>query len=98
MASFLKGDEIIAEAQEERFTLQNCDVTFPHDTVTYCLRKAPITASEINSFLSYEKLFFKFKCFTGAYLEALIISNYYLIKEEQDKLLQEKCEEEYELD
>ena len=39
-----------------------------------------------------------FKCFMGTELDILVVGNYFLIKENQDKLLKENYEKRYELD
>ena len=39
-----------------------------------------------------------FKCFMGTELDVLVVGNYYLLKEDQDKLLKENYEDRYELD
>ena len=60
-ACLLKGGEIIAAAQEERFTRVKHDATFPINAINYCLNEARISASEISHVVFYEKPFIKIK-------------------------------------
>ena len=48
-ACLLRDDEIIAAAQEERFTRKKHDAGFPHHAIKYCLREAGITAKQIEN-------------------------------------------------
>ena len=43
-ACLLKDGEIIAAAQEERFTRKKHDASFPHHATQYCLKEAQISA------------------------------------------------------
>jgi carbamoyltransferase len=60
-ACLLKDGEIIAAAQEERFTRKKHDASFPQNAVTYCLKEANIAASKIDQVVFYEKPFMKFE-------------------------------------
>ena len=60
-ACLLKDGEIIAAAQEERFTRKKHDDVFPHHAIIYCLKEAHITASQIVNVVFYEKPFVKFE-------------------------------------
>ena len=60
-ACVLKDGEIIAAAQEERFTRKKHDAGFPHHAILYCLKEAGIAASEIDNVVFYEKPFVKFE-------------------------------------
>jgi len=60
-ACLLKDGEIIAAAQEERFTRKKHDDVFPHHAINYCLKEAHITASQIVNVVFYEKPFLKFE-------------------------------------
>ena len=55
-ACLLKDDEILAAAQEERFTRIKHDFSFPHHSIKYCLKKANISASQIDNIIFYERL------------------------------------------
>lgn len=67
-ACLLKDGEIIAAAQEERFTRKKHDYTFPENAVNYCLREAGIKASELNYVAFYDKPFVKFERILETYL------------------------------
>ena len=60
-ACLLKNGEIIAAAQEERFTRKKHDARFPHHAIQYCLREAAISAHQIDNIVFYEKPFVKFE-------------------------------------
>ncbi|MFK7889508.1 MAG: carbamoyltransferase [Granulosicoccus sp.] len=67
-ACLLKDGEIVAAAQEERFTRKKHDAAFPNYAVQYCLNEAKITASQIDSVVFYEKPFVKFERLLETYL------------------------------
>ena len=67
-ACILKDDEIIAAAQEERFTRKKHDPGFPHYAIQYCLKEAGILASQIDNVVFYEKPFVKFERLLETYL------------------------------
>ena len=56
-AGLIDNGEIIAAAQEERFTRKKHDASYPHNAIKYCLKEANITADKINSIVFYEKPF-----------------------------------------
>ena len=60
--------EIIAAAQEERFTRKKHDAGFPYHAIQYCLKEAGISASEILNVVFYEKPFVKFERLLETYL------------------------------
>ena len=60
-ACLLKDGQIIAAAQEERFTRKKHDAGFPSNAIEYCLREGGVGASKIDSVVFYEKLFVKFE-------------------------------------
>ena len=60
-ACLLKNGEIVAAAQEERFTRKKHDAGFPHYSIQYCLKEAGIPASQIDNVVFYEKPFLKFE-------------------------------------
>ena len=47
-ACLLKDGEIVAAAQEERFTRKKHDASFPHHAIQYCLKEAGISPSQID--------------------------------------------------
>tara|TARA_X000000950_G_scaffold207814_1_gene249919 strand:+ start:726 stop:2564 length:1839 start_codon:yes stop_codon:yes gene_type:complete len=67
-ACLLKDGEIVAAAQEERFTRKKHDANFPHNAVKYCLKEAGITANKIENIVFYEKPFVKFERLLETYL------------------------------
>ncbi len=67
-ACLLKDGEIVAAAQEERFTRKKHDSSFPHNAIKYCLKEADITASQIDNVVFYEKPFLKFERLLETYL------------------------------
>ena len=67
-ACLLKDGEIIAAAQEERFTRKKHDSGFPHYAILYCLKEAEIAAKEIDNVVFYEKPFVKFERLLETYL------------------------------
>ncbi len=67
-ACLLKDGEIVAAAQEERFTRKKHDASFPHHAIKYCLKEAQINAENISSIIFYEKPFLKFERLLETYL------------------------------
>ncbi len=64
----LKDGEIIAAAQEERFTRKKHDPNFPKNAINYCLKEANISAKQIDNLVFYEKPFVKFERLLETYL------------------------------
>ena len=67
-ACILKNGEIVAAAQEERFTRKKHDAGFPSHAINYCLKEAGIAANEIDNVVFYEKPFVKFERLLETYL------------------------------
>ncbi|MDC0096525.1 carbamoyltransferase [Amylibacter sp.] len=67
-ACLLKDGEIIAAAQEERFTRKKHDAGFPTHAIQYCLKEAGVEAKDINNVVFYEKPFVKFERLLETYL------------------------------
>ncbi|MDC1311301.1 carbamoyltransferase [Burkholderiales bacterium] len=67
-ACILKDGQILAAAQEERFTRTKHDASFPSLAIQYCLREAGISPSEISAVAYYEKPFLKFERLLETYL------------------------------
>ena len=67
-ACLIKDGEIIAAAQEERFTRKKHDSSFPKNAINYCLKEAKISANQIDNFVFYEKPFVKFERLLETYL------------------------------
>ena len=67
-ACLVKDGEIIAAAQEERFTRKKHDLAFPKYAIQYCLEEANIKPSELRNIVFYEKPFVKFERLLETYL------------------------------
>ena len=67
-ACLIKDGEILAAAQEERFSRKKHDPSFPHLAIKYCLREANLAASQIDNVVFYEKPFTKFERLLESYL------------------------------
>lgn len=53
-AALIQDGEIIAAAQEERFTRKKHDPSFPVHAIRYCMERAGITEKELESVVYYE--------------------------------------------
>lgn len=53
-ACLVRDGEIVAAAQEERFTRKKHDSSFPLQAIQYCLREGNITTSELDHIAFYE--------------------------------------------
>ena len=73
-AALLKDGELVAVAQEERFTRKKHDVDFPINAIEYCLKNQNITINDINYIGFYEKPFLKFERLLFQYLETFPFS------------------------
>jgi len=60
-ACLLKDGNIIAAAEEERFTRIKHDNRFPINAIDYCLKEAKITPERLSYVVFYEKSFQKFE-------------------------------------
>jgi carbamoyltransferase len=67
-ACLLKDGEIVAAAQEERFTRKKHDAGFPTHAIQYCLMEAGTAAKDIDNVVFYEKPFVKFERLIETYL------------------------------
>lgn len=67
-AALIKDEEIIAAAQEERFTRKKHDPRFPKQAILYCLAEAGIGLREIEHIAFYDKPFIKFERLLETYL------------------------------
>jgi carbamoyltransferase len=59
-ATIIKDGQIIAAAQEERFTRIKHDNNFPYKAIEFCLNSLKISINEINYIVFYEKPIIKF--------------------------------------
>jgi len=60
-AAIIADGNIIAAAQEERFTRKKHDSSFPANAVKYCLEEARVSVDELESVVFYDKPFLKFE-------------------------------------
>ncbi len=67
-ACLIKNGEIVAAAQEERFTRLKHDAGFPKNAINYCLEEAGISLHEISDVVYYEKPLIKFERLIETYL------------------------------
>ncbi|MDP3147852.1 MAG: carbamoyltransferase [Ignavibacteria bacterium] len=67
-ACLLKDGEILAAAQEERFTRKKGDHAFPTHSINCCLKHAGITGKDLSFVVFYDKPFLKFERLLETYL------------------------------
>jgi carbamoyltransferase len=67
-ACLLRDGEIVAAAQEERFTRKKGDASFPSRAVEYCLREAGIALNATHAIGFYDKPLLKFERILETYL------------------------------
>ena len=67
-AALVRDGEIIAAAQEERFTRKKHDAGFPKHAVDYCLSEAGIAMTDIDHVVFYDKPLTKFDRILETYL------------------------------
>ena len=64
-AALIRDGEVIAAAQEERFTRKKHDAGFPLNAVRYCLDSAGLKPGQPRSVAFYDKPFLKFERLAG---------------------------------
>jgi carbamoyltransferase len=67
-ACLVRDGEIIAAAQEERFTRKKHDPAFPKNAIEFCLQKGGIQVSDLDYVGFYDKPFIKFERILETYL------------------------------
>jgi carbamoyltransferase len=67
-AALVQEGDIVAAAQEERFTRVRHDLAFPAKSVEYCLEAGGITLKDIGHVVFYDKPFLKFERLLETYL------------------------------
>ena len=67
-ACLVQDGEIIAAAQEERFTRKKHDPGFPTQAIDYCLREAGLTPDQLDYVAFYDKPLTKFERLLETYL------------------------------
>ena len=67
-AAILQDGNILAAAQEERFSRIKHDQGFPHNAIEFCLKEAGCTIDEVGIVAFYDKPFLKFERLLESYL------------------------------
>lgn len=67
-AALLDNDNIIAAAQEERFTRVKHDASFPFNAIKFVLSEKNIQISQLDAIVFYEKPFLKFERLLETYI------------------------------
>lgn len=67
-ACLLQNDNIVAAAQEERFTRKKHDHDFPQNAIDFCLEAGGITSKDLDYVAFYDKPFVKFERILETYL------------------------------
>jgi carbamoyltransferase len=67
-AAVVEDGEIVAAAQEERFTRKKHDARFPANAVDFCLREAGVSLDGIDCIAFYDKPLLKFERLLETYL------------------------------
>lgn len=67
-AAILRDGEIVAAAQEERFTRRKHDADFPRHAIDFCLSQAGCAMDDIENVVFYEKPFVKFERLLETYV------------------------------
>src|SRR5262245_57521453 len=60
-AALIVDGDIVAAAQEERFTREKYDARFPTQSIAYCLQEAQLKASQLDYISFYDKPLTKFE-------------------------------------
>lgn len=67
-ATLLRDGEIVAAAQEERFSRKKHDARFPGQAIAYCLREGGIGVRDLDRIVFYDKPLVKFERLLETYL------------------------------
>ena len=67
-AALLKNGEIVAAAQEERFSRKKHDARYPYNAVKYVLEEGNINLNEVDHIVFFEKPFLKFERLLETYM------------------------------
>ncbi|HXF47568.1 MAG TPA: carbamoyltransferase [Burkholderiaceae bacterium] len=67
-AALIRDGEIVAAAQEERFTRKKHDPGFPAHALDYCLRAGNVTLDDVDHVVFYDKPLLKFERLLETYL------------------------------
>ena len=67
-AALIVDGQIVAAAQEERFSRKKHDHRFPHQSIEYCLSEVQLTPDQLDHVVFYDKPFVKFERLLETYL------------------------------
>jgi carbamoyltransferase len=67
-AALVRDGDIVAAAQEERFSRKKHDSRFPHNAVAYCLSEGGVRLQDLDHIVFYDKPFLKFERLLETYL------------------------------
>jgi len=67
-ACIVRNGEIVAAAQEERFTRKKHDQNFPSHAIQYCIKEARCSVADLDAVVFYDKPFLKFNRLLETYL------------------------------
>jgi len=67
-AALVVDGEIIAAAQEERFTRKKHDPSYPTNAINYCLKEAELSVDQLDYIVFYDKPFLKFERLLETYV------------------------------
>jgi carbamoyltransferase len=67
-AALVQDGEVVAAAQEERFTRKKHDAGFPADAIRYCLEAGEVDLDDMDYIVFFEKPFIKFERLLETYL------------------------------
>src|SRR5262245_10780833 len=67
-AALVEDGQIVAAAQEERFTRKKHDSSFPHNAIAYCLKQAGARLDDVDHVVFYDKPFLKFERLLETYV------------------------------
>ena len=67
-AALIINGEIIAAAQEERFTRNKHDPSYPIHAINYCLSQAELSLEQVDYIAFYDKPFLKFERLLETYV------------------------------
>ncbi len=67
-AALLRGGELVAAAQQERFSRKKHDASFPRDAIRYCLESQGLSLGELDRIVFYEKPLIKFERLLETYM------------------------------
>jgi carbamoyltransferase len=67
-AAIIVNGEIVAAAQEERFTRKKHDASYPKNAINYVLKESGLKLNEVDHVVFYEKPFLKFERLLETYI------------------------------